>query len=54
MPENGVLMVHPGADVNAADPIGRYRVQEARLLAGNWMQETLDASGFSPDGSLLL
>jgi chitin disaccharide deacetylase len=54
MPENGVLMVHPGADVNAADPIGRYRVQEARLLAGNWMQETLDASGFSLDGSFLL
>jgi predicted glycoside hydrolase/deacetylase ChbG (UPF0249 family) len=54
MPENGVLMVHPGADVNAADPIGRYRVQEARLLAGNWMQETLDASGFSLDRSFLL
>jgi chitin disaccharide deacetylase len=51
MPENGVLMVHPGADVNAADPIGRYRVQEARLLAGDWMQETLDANGFSLHGS---
>jgi predicted glycoside hydrolase/deacetylase ChbG (UPF0249 family) len=53
MPENGVLMVHPGADAGAADPIGRYRAQEARLLDSNWMQETLDASGFSLDGSFL-
>jgi chitin disaccharide deacetylase len=52
MPEHGVLMVHPGADVNAADPIGRYRVQEARLLESDWMQETLDASGFSLNGPL--
>jgi hypothetical protein len=55
MPEDGVLMVHPGADVNerAPDPIGRFRVQEAHLLAGQWMQEILDARGLSLEGSPL-
>jgi hypothetical protein len=49
MPADGVLMVHPGADVSPADPIGRYRLQEARLLAGEWLHEALDAWGFSLD-----
>jgi hypothetical protein len=51
MPTDGVLMVHPGAAVGGCltDPIGRFRVQEARLLAGGVMQEALDTFGFSLD-----
>jgi chitin disaccharide deacetylase len=51
MPTDGVLMVHPGADASGclADPLGRFRLQEARLLAGDAMREALEASGFSLD-----
>jgi predicted glycoside hydrolase/deacetylase ChbG (UPF0249 family) len=54
MPTDGVLMVHPGADVSGCltDPIGRFRVQEARLLAGGVMQEALDEFGFLLDRPL--
>jgi hypothetical protein len=33
--------------VSPADPIGGYRLQEARLLAGEWLHEALDVWGFS-------